>query len=76
MLNMSLDQVAEQAQRAIRTNNMPMMGRLLGQLRAMGRGLQPLDRPRAQQLALMLERNLRSPPEEPEPEEEDDTEPE
>jgi len=58
MLNYDLDQVADTISRAIQSNNVPVMQRMKTQVRAMGMGLQPVNRQRAQQLVLLIDRKL------------------
>jgi hypothetical protein len=58
MLNYDLDTIADTISRAIQSNNVPVMQRMKNQVRAMGMGLQPVDRKRAQQLVLLIDKKL------------------
>lgn len=59
MLNYDLAAISETAEKAIRSNNVPVMRRMLGQIKAMGLGLRPVNRQRAQQLTFLLSKKLK-----------------
>ena len=59
MLNYDLDAISATAEKAIRSNNIPVMRRMLGQVKAMGLGLRPVNRQRAQQLTFLLSKKLK-----------------